>query len=168
MIMDRHKLTLNFLFTVTYHQSLPNIGFLKELHPLLWLSDRCKQAVPDVPMVAFCRRKSLRDYLVRAKLQPLCKNGQSDKGTVHCNSGRCDVCTYVVPGNSFTSYTTKWSYTITYRLDCNSNRVMYFITCKVCGSHYVGSTSTKLGRDFNNHKSCLRPELNAVLHMSRT
>jgi len=33
---------------------------------------------------------------------------------------------------------------------------MYFITCKVCGSHYVGSTSTKLGRDFNNHKSCLR------------
>lgn len=45
--------------------------------------------------------------------------------------------------------------TITYQLDCNSNSVVYFITCKVCGSQYVGSTSTKLER-FNNHKSCLR------------
>ena len=34
-------------FTVTYHPCLPNIGgFLKELHLLLQLSDRCNQAVP--------------------------------------------------------------------------------------------------------------------------
>ena len=57
---------------VTYHPGLPNIGgILRELHPLLHISNRCKQAIQDLPMMAFRRPKSLRDYLVRAKLRPL-------------------------------------------------------------------------------------------------
>ena len=128
---------------------------MKELHPLLQLSDRCKQAVPNVPMMAFCRPMNWQDYLVRAKLQPLCTNSQGNKGTAQCKSGRCDVCNYVVPGNSLTSHTTKTSYTMNYQLDCNSNNV-YLIICKVCGFLYVGSTSTKFRLRFNNHKSRLR------------
>ena len=59
-------------FVVTYHPGLPNIGgILKELHPLLSLSNRCKQAIHDLPMMAFCRPKSLKDYLVHTKLRPL-------------------------------------------------------------------------------------------------
>ena len=44
------------------------------MHPLLLISDtacRCKRAIQDLPMMAFRRPKSLRDYLVRAKLRPL-------------------------------------------------------------------------------------------------
>ena len=55
-------------FVVTYHPGLPNIGgILKELHPLLSLSNRCKQAIHDLPMLAFRRPKSLKDCLVRAE-----------------------------------------------------------------------------------------------------
>ena len=69
-------------FTVMYHPRLPNIGvFLKELHLLLHLPDRCKQAVPNVPMMSFRRPKNLHDYLVRAKLRPLCINNRDNKGT---------------------------------------------------------------------------------------
>ena len=144
-------------FTVTYHPRLPNIGgFLKELHPLLQLSDRCNQAVPHVPMMAFRRPKNLQDYLVRAKLRPVSNSDRVTKGTMHCKSNRCDVCNYVTPSSSFTSHTTKRSYNINYQLDCNSNNVVYLITCKACGLQYVGSTSTKFRLRFNNHKSRLR------------
>ena len=46
----------------------------RELHPFLHYSERCKQAITDVPMMAFHRPKSLQDYLVRAKLRPLVPN----------------------------------------------------------------------------------------------
>ena len=56
-------------FVVTYHPGLPNIGgILRELHPFLHYSERCKQAIKDVPMMAFRCPKSLQDYLVHAKL----------------------------------------------------------------------------------------------------
>ena len=62
-------------FVVTYHPGLPNIGgILRELHPFLHYSERCKQAIKDVPMMAFRRPKSLQYYLVRAKLRPLDQN----------------------------------------------------------------------------------------------
>ena len=100
--------------------------------------------------------KNLQDYLVRAKLRPLCINNQGNKGVVRCDSTRCDVCNCAVPGSSFTSHTTKRSYAINYQLDCNSYNVVYLITCKVCGLQYVGSNSTKFRLRFNNHKRRLR------------
>ena len=35
------------------------------------MSERCKQAVTDVPMMPFCRPKNLQDYLVRTRLPSL-------------------------------------------------------------------------------------------------
>ena len=74
-------------FVVTYHPGLPNIGgILKELHPLLSLSNRCKQAIHDLPMMAFRRPKSLKDYLVHAKLRPLDQDFLGTRGTHKCGS----------------------------------------------------------------------------------
>ena len=106
--------------------------------------------------MALRRPKNLHDYLVRAKLQPLFNSNQGNKGNVHCKSNRCNFCNYVIASSSFTGHTTKRSYHINYQLDCNSNNVVYLITCKVCGLRYVGSTSTKFRLRFNNHKSRLR------------
>ena len=88
------------------------------------------------------------------EIEGICDRGT--KGTMHCKSNTCDVCNYVTPSSSFTSHTTKRGYNINYQLDCNSNNVVYLITCKVCGLQYVGSTSTKFRLRFNNHKSRLR------------
>ena len=66
-------------FVVTYHPTLPNIlGIIREPHPLLHMSQRCKVAVKEVPMMAFRRSKNLQDYLVRAQLRPA---GQSLVGS---------------------------------------------------------------------------------------
>ena len=144
-------------FVVTYHPGLPNIGgILKELHPLLSLSNRCKQAIHDLPMMAFRRPKSLKDYLVHAKLRPLDQDFLVTRGTHKCGSSRCDVCNYLIVGDRFSSLTTGTSYTINRGFDCNSRNVVYLINCKVCGFQYVGSTTTKFRLRFNNHKSRLR------------
>jgi len=52
-------------FVVTYHPGLPNIGsLLRDLHPVLKTSKRCKKDFPEVPMVAFRKPESLAQCLV--------------------------------------------------------------------------------------------------------
>ena len=38
-------------------------------------------------------------------------------------------------------------------LDCNSENVVYLLSCRVCNLQYVGSTVTSFRLRFNNHKS---------------
>ena len=41
-------------------------------------------------------------------------------------------------------------------LDCNSEKVMYLITCKKCQKQYVGSCITRFRTRFNKYRSCHR------------
>lgn len=106
------RATHRISFTVTYNLSLPNIGgILRRLHPLLQISDRCKQAVKDVPIMPFRRPKNLQDYLVRAKLPSLGQTSTDDVRTFKC-SCTYDVYNYVITSDSFSSHVTNSSYTI--------------------------------------------------------
>ena len=50
-------------FVGTFHPALPNIGkILDRLHPVLKSSKRCQSAIKQVPMVAFRRPKSVKDF----------------------------------------------------------------------------------------------------------
>ena len=72
---------------VTYHPGLPNIRrVLRELHPLLHISEKCKRAIRDVTMMAFRQPKSLIDYLVLAKLRPLDRSTGDNRGAQKCSS----------------------------------------------------------------------------------
>ena len=104
----------------------------------------------------FRRPKNLQDYLVHVRLRPVGQSTMDHKGTFRCNNSRCDVCNYVILGDSFSSHVTNSSYRINYQLDCNSRNVVYLISCKVCGLQYVGSTTTEFRLRFNNHKSRLK------------
>ena len=75
--------------------------------------------------MAFRRPKSLRDYLVRAKLRPLDRETEGTRGTHKCASSRCDVCNYLIVGDRFSSHATGTSYTINRSLDCNSRNIVY-------------------------------------------
>ena len=141
---------------VTYHPNLPNIGgFLRDLQPLLHCSERCRKAIKEVPLMAFRRPKSLRDYLVHAKLGSQ-HTERGCSGTKKCDNRRCQVCKFLKPGDRFSSKSTGKGYSINHQLNCNSTNVVYLISCKVCQKQYVGSTTTKFRLRFNNHKSRLR------------
>ena len=143
-------------FVVTYHPRLPDISkILRELHPILESSERCKNAIKSVPFVAFRKPKSLGDYLVRAKVD---NRGPRNSvlGTVKCSSRRCEMCKYIDESSYFKSSHDDQRYSINYNLNCNSSNVVYLITCKKCSLQYVGSTITKFRFRFNNHKSRIR------------
>ena len=76
-----------------------------------------KKVFPDVPVVGFCNGKSLKDYLV-------------------CNSIR-----------TTTTFTTEACEVFKIQsgpLNCNSEKVLYLLKCKVCGeAPYVGKVKTK-------------------------
>ena len=68
----------------------------------------------------------------------------------------CDICKkYLVPGNQFQSLSTKDTFKIKNRIDCNEKNVIYLITCASCKVQYVGfSVDFKPG--FREHKSDIK------------
>ena len=161
-LRDRPKKENTWIpFTVTYHLGLPNIkGMLSKPNPVLHSSQRCRDAITKVPMVAFRRLKCLSDYLVRAKLRSDAK--EEITGTSRCGSNRCQICNFLCVGRTFCSKTNGKEFRINHNLNCNSENMVYLITCKVCGIQYVGSTNTTFRFRFNNHRS----RINAHLKLS--
>ena len=102
-------------------------------------------------MVAFRRPKCLKDILVHSEL----KTPVNIKGCVKCTDKRCRVCDYLVEGTRFSSGVTGKSYIINFNMGCNSDHVIYVISCTRCAMQYVGSTINKLRIRFNNQKSRL-------------
>ena len=81
----------------TYHPGLPNIGgILRELHPLLHFSNRCKQAIKYLPMMTI--------WFVLSY--------DHTRGTHKCASNRYDVYNYLIVGDRFSSHTSGTSYNI--------------------------------------------------------
>ena len=136
-------------FVSTFHPALPNIAkILHRLQPVLQSSRRCQGAIGQVPMVAFRRPKSLKDILVHSDL----KRQILDKG---CGDRRCRVCDFLVEGTGFKSRVTGRNFVINFKLNCNSDLVVYLLSCAKCEMQYIGSTITKFRTRFNNHKSRL-------------
>ena len=68
-------------FNITYYTAFQNVrGIMEELHISLTPNKEHKETFPDVPVVGFQNGKSLKGYLVRAKLSK------------PEDSGRCEPC----------------------------------------------------------------------------
>ena len=91
---------------------------------MLTLYAQHRKVTPEVLTVRFKRGKSLKDLLVRAKV-PVEK--ETDGKSCGCLGKRCEVCT-------FTNREVSDTYRIRegLHLNCNSENVIYLITCKKC------------------------------------
>ena len=107
--------------------------------------------MPEPPMISFRRCKNLKDHLVRSKLS---KEKDAVGGMFKCGSRKCNVCDVLV-GSSFESHVECRKFHISHHFDCNSEGVVYLVTCKACKMQYVGCTITSFRLRFNNHKSSL-------------
>ena len=137
---------------ITYHPSLPKLSQIINKHlPILYSSVKCKQAIPKVPMVAYRRSSNIKDMIVRSSLPP---ERPPPRGSFAC--GTCRSCNHrhdkLQPklGNpvshtdqaaTFTSHSTGDTHIIRKHLNCQSENVIYLITCTLCQSQYVGETS---------------------------
>ena len=136
---------------VNFHPALSGIGkVVNLLRPILHASEDMKRVFGEKPIVSFRTPKNLKDELVRAKLK--------DERVISirmkkCGKSRCKVCGFMEEGRDFEGHGNKFK--INYPFDCDSEGVVYLISCTKCRKNYVGSTITSFRKRFNNHKSSL-------------
>ena len=106
---------------------------------------------PEVPIVGFCNSTSLKDYLLRLVLPKMDNAGGSEP----CGKGTCQVCDHIITTNTFTTKACGKVFKIqSGPLNCNSEKVLYLLRCKICDdTPYVGKAKTKFRLRFNNYKS---------------
>lgn len=77
-----------------------------------------------------------------------------------CDQKKCKICKDYNKSHYFSSSNTGRVFHINsnINLDCNTQNVIYLITCKYCKLQYVGETAKKLKVRFNNHRSAERSD----------
>ena len=86
-----------------------------------------------------------------------------DAGCHKCN--RCKVvCPILKEGNKFKSTNTGKIYPIRQRVDCDSDWVIYLVTCKKCQGQYVGKSKTKFKIRHSNHKQEIKKKVGGLGH----
>ena len=136
---------------VNFHPVLSGIGkVVNSLWPILHASDDMKRVFGEKPIVSFRRPRNLKDELVRAKLKD---ERVISVGMKKCGKSRYKVCGFVEEGGDFEGHGNKFK--INYPFDCDSEGMVYLISCTKCRKNYVGSTITSFRKRFNNHKSSL-------------
>ena len=146
----KSKITLN----ITFHPAFQNLGaLLRKIHQILACNEEHHKVFKDIPTVGFRKGKSLRDFLVRAKVPPVGDGeGPIEGASGRCYGMLCEVCDQVKDTTQFTSNGKTYNIR-NFSMDCNSTNVVYLLSCKVCGIQYVGSTTCKFRSRFNTYKS---------------
>ena len=147
-----NKLTFN----ITYHPKLRKVrNILKNIHLLLTCDKSHEKVFQDIPLVGFRKGKSLKDYLVRAKLPRTIENPGCTKCIGPARRGPpCQVCTMIEQATTFTDRDESRIYDIRKGpLNCNSKYVVYLIQCKICKKQNCGSTITRCRTRINNYKT---------------
>ena len=143
-----NKLIFNFI----YHPAYSKIKHISSnVNFLLTPDAQYGQVFLEVPIVG----KSLKDLLVRTKV-PVEK--ETNEKSCSFQRKRCEVCIFLEGKNTFTNKEGSDTYKIRegLHLDCNSENVIYLITCKKCKKQYVGSRNTRFSTLLNNYYNCHR------------
>ena len=147
------KISNRNCFVIDYHPALRVLyNIFRELQVIVSWSERFLSIMPEPPMVCSRRSENLKDHLVRSKLR---REEESAVGMFKCGKKKCKICDNVIIGATFKNYVEGRSFCINHRFDCDSEGIVYLISCKFCGLQYVGNTITPFRLRFNNHKSAL-------------
>ena len=142
---NEDKLVLN----ISYHPSLARLKvIMTRIHLLLTPDNEHTKVLRNVPIIGFCRAKSLNNILVRVKVSQI----KNKVWCGPCKGLRCEICKHIVLTKNFTSSTLKCAYDIRpENLNSRSKNVVYLIYCKTCHKQYTGS-SEKFRARFNNYR----------------
>ncbi|XP_077974125.1 uncharacterized protein LOC144429790 [Styela clava] len=138
-------------FITTYHPTLPNVRkIFSDYQYILNNNERLKEIFPNPPKLAHRKCPTLRDRLVRAKLKP--KSPVSNNpGFFKCGRQSCSTCQHSDETKVATNKQKTIQLKITQKITCNTENVVYLISCKKCGMQYIGETGRHLKYRISEH-----------------
>ena len=86
------------------------------------------------------------------------RNTPPEAGYKRCNHCKV-VCPVMKEGTKFRSTNTGKTYPIRQKVNCDSDWVIYLVTCKRCQGQYVGKSKTKLKTRHSNHKQEIKKKV---------
>lgn len=164
-------------FITKYHPGLQKLnGIINTAYKILEDSPITKDFFSKKPRVVFRRPPNIKDILSKPKL-PITnvnKKENINKKSHPCGKKRCKTCPLMSTSNSFKSNCTNKEYQIKKAINCNSENVVYKLSCNLCPIDYIGETSTPLRIRMNNHradvtnKNSIRPVSKHALSHNKT
>ena len=159
-----HSSCLNTYFIQTYSgvSNIVNSLLLKHL-PLLTKNPDLRGFNELKVTFGYRRPKNLKDHLVRAAL-PCREDTQGKKSQRPCwNSAKCRYCPKIDKTGRIKSLITGREYTCKTNVTCQSNNLIYALSCKICGIQYVGQTGRRLMDRFQGHFNVIAKNRNDSL-----
>lgn len=110
-----------------------------------------------MPTFCYKRAPTLKDKLSHSYL-PAKKDGiwlKRPVGTYKCLQNSCNHCGNILQRKDFTDLRTKCVFKINQFINCNTNYVVYRLTCP-CNCFYIGRTKRRLKDRVAEHKYAIR------------
>ena len=102
--------------------------------------------------VGYRRLKNLRDLLVRSKLSPITEDSQlTERPDKRCTNRKCRYCPLLNTEGHIMATVACRKYCTKHNVKCNSNNLVYCITCIRFKKQYVGQTKNSLKLRFQGH-----------------
>ena len=151
------KDNLNILVT-TFHPTFNDLTkIVKGNWEILSRSSKTRPLFENQLIFSLRRPPNLKSQLVRARTdfhpEPMAKHPSAISGRTYniCYNKDCRYCPKINKSGEISSVTTKRTYSAKTNISCQSSNLVYCITCKRCGTQYVGQTKRRLMDRFQDH-----------------
>ena len=126
-------------FIINYNPALPDIhNIIQNIYQYCTLMKIQKKIFPSKSIKTLYRKEKNPNEILSLSLFPA-KSKNSESCITSCK--KCDICkNYLISDNKFESKVTGGFYNVRVNLSCNSNYVIYLISCKKCEDQYIIST----------------------------
>ena len=130
------------------------------------VADSCPSPLKEGRTHKNCKSKTLDNDILPSKSASAGRGlidalqGPYNSCRVHrYGKNRCKTCVNIVEGHSFSSNVSGRHYNVKSNqptMTCETDNVIYLISCGRCGIQYVGETSQMLRKRMNNHRNRLK------------
>ena len=155
----------SFYLTTTYNPSAPNLkGLIGKNWDLVNLPPHDQNIDLKQVKKGYRRCPNLRDKLVKSTIEwpePDAPEARThwdpDRVPTDCPEGdECTVCPLIKRSGRIASHQTLRTYHAPIGVNCESDNLIYLITCKRCHAQYVGETYRTLGKRMKEHLRSIR------------
>jgi len=118
---------------------------------ILSSNPEARRIFPEPPLVSYRRERNLRDILVHSADA---SSSPTDAGSLPCGRPRRQTCKYINPQMSLQG--PESTHNIRDHFTCQSENVVYCISCRLCNCLYIGETRRRLRERFSEHLRSIR------------